>query len=125
MTWGLWRRDLGIELSMMLLPKFVSLLKDGRWCFPRTVSYELVLVSQSLAQFNANNNDSAYWTLHGSGQYTSASAKEALREHRSNVMWYKLVRSKGHVPKQAFILWMVCKGKLLTKAKLRNWGYVI
>lgn len=28
------------------------------------------------------------------------------------------------MPKQAFILWMACKGELLTKVELRNWGCI-
>lgn len=65
--------------------------RDGRWCFPRTVSDDLLLVSQSLADINANGTDSVYWTLQLSGNYTSASTKEALTEHRNDVSWYKLV----------------------------------
>lgn len=80
--------------------KVCEFIRDGRRCFPRTFSHELVLVFQSLAQLNANNNDSVYWTLRGSGQYTSASTKEALREHRSHVRWYKLGGLRAiYVPK--------------------------
>ena len=54
----------------------------------------------------------------------SSSAKEALREHGSNVNWWKLVWFKGHIPKHAFVVWMVCRMKLTTKAKLKSWGCI-
>ena len=74
------------------------------------------LVAQSLPLCNFNNKDVAFWAMHKSGKYTSASAKEALRENGDTVSWWKLEWFKGHRPKYAFIVWMVCKMKLLTKA---------
>ena len=37
---------------------------------------------------------------------------------------YQTVWFKGHVPKYAFILWMAYKKKMLTRQKLKRWGYV-
>lgn len=38
--------------------------------------------------------------------------------------WFNVVWYKGNIPKQAFILWMVYKEKLLTRKKLKQWGCI-
>lgn len=69
----------------------------------------------------ANGEDSVVWRAHLSGQYS--------RRHLENIK-IKLIGGKwcgtrgGCVPKQSFILWMACKNKLLTREKLRRWGFI-
>ncbi|KAL3529140.1 hypothetical protein ACH5RR_008462 [Cinchona calisaya] len=36
--------------------------------------------------------------------------------------WSNLARFKRHVPRYAFIHWMLCERKLCTKDKLKQWG---
>jgi len=107
-----------------LQAKLSDFIREGRWYFPPPISHELQMVQANLPVISSGTVDRVVWTLHNSGKYTSSTAKEAFREHRDQVAWRNLVWFKGYIPKYALILWMVCKGKLLTRDKLKRWGCI-
>lgn len=49
--------------------------------------------------YNGTAHGSLVWTLSATGKYSSQSVKEAIREHRSHVDWFKVVWFKGYVPR--------------------------
>jgi hypothetical protein len=57
------------------------------------------------------------------GYYVSSNTWEVLRVKREQVEWWKLVWFPLAIPKQAFILWLVMKERLVTRDKLLSWGY--
>lgn len=89
------------------------------------MSYNWQSIVADLPLIRRNMEDKVVWTLHANGEYTSRSAKEALRDHKEVVSWWKVVWFKGHVPRRAVIMWMACKGKLLTRDGLKNWGCIV
>lgn len=84
-------------------------VREESWCFPNPDNASsMQLVVQSLPDINPNTEDSVYWTLHSSGNFTSATAKDALGDHRTQEEWWKLAWFKGHIPRQAFFCrWFV------------------
>lgn len=38
--------------------------------------------------------------------------------------WWSVVWFRGFVPRQTFILWLVCERKLMTRDKLKLWGFI-
>lgn len=42
----------------------------------------------------------------------------------ADVDWHHLVWFNGHIPKHAFISWMLCRNRLNTKSRLQGWGVV-
>lgn len=81
-------------------------------------------MTRCLPRLSTGRDDSVQWLPSGNNQFTVASAKESIRIHGDRVNWCDIVWFKGHVPRFAFILWMVCKGKLLTGDKLKRWGCI-
>lgn len=57
-------------------------------------------------------------------KYSSASARDLIRSHKEKETFVKLFGSVGHIPRMAFITWLVFKKGLLTRQKLIQWGCV-
>ena len=62
------------------------------------------------------------WGGHPSGKFTISSAWEKLRKKNpvnpnNNLIWYP-----GHIPRQAFILWLAARGRLQTLDRLQRTG---
>jgi hypothetical protein len=55
--------------------------------------------------------------------FVSSNTWEVLREKKEPVSWWKLVWFPYAIPKQAFILWLVMKGRLSMGDMLLSWGY--
>ncbi|KAL9308684.1 putative RNA-directed DNA polymerase [Arabidopsis thaliana] len=77
---------------------------------------------------DCQHDDSFIWKmdLHAPSNIFSA-AKTWLALHPQNhiVPWYKAVWFKNHVPKHAFICWVVAWNRLHTRDRLRSWGLSI
>jgi hypothetical protein len=56
------------------------------------------------------------------GVYVGSNTLEALRETRDQIGWWKIVWF-SLAPKQAFILWLAMKDRLMTGVRLLSCGY--
>ncbi|KAL3514106.1 hypothetical protein ACH5RR_026823 [Cinchona calisaya] len=46
----------------------------------------------------------------------------AVREAGTTVEWWKIVWYKRHVPRATFVMWLLCKRRLMTKDRMKAWG---
>ncbi|KAG7656588.1 Reverse transcriptase zinc-binding domain [Arabidopsis suecica] len=91
---------------------------------PQTVGLPI----DAVGLIDCQHDDSFIWKtdLHAPSNIFSA-AKTWLALHPQNhiVPWYKAVWFKNHVPKHAFICWVVAWNRLHTRDRLRSWGLSI
>ncbi|KAL3534629.1 hypothetical protein ACH5RR_003090 [Cinchona calisaya] len=71
------------------------------------------------------NSDISVWFSSTVGPFTVQKAMKDLRSPGSNVNWYQLDWGKSSVARFSFILWLVCRRRLLTKDRLKRWGIQI
>ncbi|KAL3507661.1 hypothetical protein ACH5RR_033043 [Cinchona calisaya] len=48
-------------------------------------------------------------------------AIQAVREAGTTVEWLKSFWYKRHVPRTAFVMWLLCKRRLMTKDRMKAW----
>jgi hypothetical protein len=82
-----------------------------------------VEIQARLAEISLGSSDKPIWTALRKGISVSLDTWEALRSKREQIEWWKLVWFPLAIPKQAFILWLVMKDRLVTGDRLLNWGY--
>jgi hypothetical protein len=74
------------------------------------------------------HDDSYLWKIghHApSNRFSTSDTWRFLETPYSPVPWHKAVWLKDHVPKQAFICWVVAHNRLHTRDRLRSWGLSI
>ncbi|CAA7055588.1 unnamed protein product [Microthlaspi erraticum] len=57
--------------------------------------------------------------------FSSSRTWNSLHQPPPPVPWYGSVWFKGHIPKHAFIFWLVVQNRLATRDRLRSWGLVV
>lgn len=62
------------------------------------------------------------WSPSSNGQFVTKSTWEALRYKEEKDLWAGIIWFSKSVSRWAFISWLVCRGKLATKDRLRGWG---
>lgn len=83
--------------------KLSDYIRTGAWDFPVVVPRDLDRVIRTLPPICAATDDTVEGTPSGTGVFTSASARDAIRRRSCIVPWYKVVRFKGYVPRMAAI----------------------
>lgn len=91
----------------------------GKWRFPNAVSHDMLVVQNGV--LDLIDSDKVNWILTVDKQYIVASAKNEIQVHQERVSWYPIVWFESHIPRHAFICWLVYKGRLLTRSKLKQW----
>lgn len=96
---------------------------DGTWCWPkgRTRDHRVESIIQALADECLpllQEEDMYRWKCEKSGTYMTTSSVELLGSRSIEVSWAKLVWFKGHIPRYAFIMWLLCRNRLTTKDRL-------
>ncbi|KAG7599502.1 Reverse transcriptase zinc-binding domain [Arabidopsis suecica] len=74
------------------------------------------------------HDDTYLWKigLHApSNRFSTADTWNSLHPITTSVTWHKAVWFKNHIPKHAFISWVVAWNRLHTRDRLRNWGLSI
>ncbi|XP_027065238.1 uncharacterized protein LOC113767418 [Coffea eugenioides] len=61
-------------------------------------------------------------TANASDIFTVKSVMEKLKESGPKVQWYNMVWGNGNIPRFPSILWLLCKHRLKTKDRLKQWG---
>lgn len=74
---------------------------------------------------NTGQRDSVMWTLNPCGEFSIKSARQGFGQYHPQVLWWKLVWFKRHVPWWAITQWIAVWGSLSTKDRLQSWGFVI
>jgi hypothetical protein len=100
-----------------------SAINDGERFGRPARSEALVDIQSRLTEIRLGHCDNPIWTASRKGIYVSSDTWEALREKRDQIEWWRLVWFPLAIPKQAFILWLATKNRLVTGVRLLSWGY--
>lgn len=68
------------------------------------------------------NKDRVIWNGQMNCTFSVKAAIKVFCNSGDPVQWYKLVWGKGQIPGVAFVLWLVCKGRINTKDRVLSWG---
>ncbi|XP_059436965.1 uncharacterized protein LOC132170072 [Corylus avellana] len=102
--------------------KLSSVIHNGDWFWRPARSEALVDIQTWLAEISLGSCDKPIWTASRKGVYVSSDTWEALRDKRDQIEWWKLVWFSLAIPKQAFILWLAMKDRLIIGVTLLSWG---
>ncbi|XP_059455969.1 uncharacterized protein LOC132186126 [Corylus avellana] len=103
--------------------KLSSVIYNEDWFWRPARSEALVDIQARLSEVCLGQFDKPVWTVSKKGVYDSAETWEALKKKNVEVVWWKLVWFPLAIPKQAFILWLAMKDRLLTGERSLKWGY--
>jgi hypothetical protein len=103
--------------------KLASVIHNGDWLWRPTRSKALMEIQAKLYEISLGSMDKPIWTISKKGYCVSSDTWKVLKVKREQVEWWKLVWFPLAIPKQAFILWLVMKERLVTGDKLLSWGY--
>lgn len=104
--------------------KVSDIILDGRWAFPPGHSDLQPVWNSILSQPRLHLCDYYTWPGHSSGNFSIDSAWELLRDSRPLDSLYHLIWFKGHIPRQAFILWIASMERLHTMDRLTSFGII-
>lgn len=113
------------HVGSSLLAKVSSIVRDGNWHWPRQRNRAVMnIIRNTPPTFRPNPeiDDSVIWMPTSNGKFSIKSALEALRTPLPKVPWAPIVWFKQSIPRWAFIMWLVCWGRLSTKDRLLSWG---
>ena len=97
----------------------VSMAQRSSWVWRGLISVRPTMMSLT-------SHSPLVWLPHSSGCFSSKSAWEAIRARESSVSWASTVWYAGHVPRYAFLLWLVMRGRIKTQDRLqRLWLYIV
>jgi hypothetical protein len=82
-----------------------------------------VEIQARLYEIKLDSMDKPIWTASKKGYHVSSDTWEVLRVKREQAEGWKLVWFPLAIPKQASILWLVMKERLITRDRLLSWGY--
>ncbi|KAJ6674429.1 hypothetical protein OIU85_010686 [Salix viminalis] len=108
----IFRRWLGLEI-----------VRGRAWQFPTRVP-SLDTVWQSIDYLpNSNQEDTLFWKGTSSGMYTIHSAWEITRPHHNTCLARDFIWHVGHIPRQAFMLWLTFNQRLQTLDRVQRIWY--
>ncbi|XP_021986327.1 uncharacterized protein LOC110882671 [Helianthus annuus] len=104
--------------------KVSDIVNDGDWGWPRAwMDLFPVLLTIQPPVLNPHKSDSLIWRdVKGNEQEYSASIVwDSLRSQGDTVPWVEIVWFANCIPRHAFLSWLICKKKLKTQDKLKQW----
>nr|TKR98083.1 hypothetical protein D5086_0000206310 [Populus alba] len=104
--------------------KVSDIISDGRWAFPPRHPDLQPVWNSILSQPRPHLCDYYTWPAHSSGNFSIDSAWELLRDSRPLDSLYHLIWFQGHIPRQAFILWIASMERLHTMDRLTSFGII-
>ncbi|XP_035835763.1 uncharacterized protein LOC118484007 [Helianthus annuus] len=107
-----------------LYSKVLDIVENDSWLWPRAwLDLFPVLINIQPPIIQAHVEDSFVWRHHDGVEFDHAASIvwDTLRARNDRVPWVDLVWFANCIPKHAFLLWLVCKRKLKTQDKLRQW----
>ncbi|GAB2271175.1 hypothetical protein Dimus_006019 [Dionaea muscipula] len=64
------------------------------------------------------------WIGGGKEGFSVRGAYLALKERVDSHPWWRFIWASGLLPRNAFILWLVCRNRVRTRDRLASWGIV-
>ncbi|KAI8537304.1 hypothetical protein RHMOL_Rhmol09G0013100 [Rhododendron molle] len=123
--YNLFGEDIVHNVGSSLLAKVSSIIQNGDWHWPRQRNRAIMQIMRStpatLRPYIAVE-DSVTWLPAPNGIFSVKTAWEALRNPLPKVPRAHVVWLKQGIPRWAFIMWLVCWGRLSTKDRLLSWG---
>ncbi|KAK9292966.1 hypothetical protein L1049_020948 [Liquidambar formosana] len=107
--------------------KVSTIISHRTWLWPLSISAELLELQSSIpSNFRPNSeiNDKIVWLPDPLGIFSSRSAWNAIRQHKPEVDWHKVVWFSKAIKKHAFILWLIILNRINAKDMLLNWGII-
>jgi hypothetical protein len=104
--------------------KVSDIIIEGHWNFPWDISILHATWNSIIFHPKIHTEDQCVWKGHSSGIFTIALAWELLRERRPITNMHHLLWYPGHIPRQSFILWLACLGRLQTMDRLNSVGII-
>lgn len=101
-------------------------VQEGRWSVPHSFMRRFPLLAHNIQQVSLSlEADRFVWSKASSKCYSISSAYEAIRFKANPVPWRNIVWSPTLLPKQAFILCLLYRGRLKTREFLISRGMQI
>ena len=103
--------------------RVATIIRDGQWHWPVANSIELLTLKEAIPQSmipNLSRRDNIRWTPSSTGAFSVKSSWIAIRFHRPQVHWHKLVWYPQNIPRASFILWLAIRQRLGTQDRLPN-----
>ncbi|XP_059429242.1 uncharacterized protein LOC132163058 [Corylus avellana] len=100
-----------------------SIICNRDWLWRLARFEALVEIQARLPKVGLGICDKPVWTGSKKSVYVSSDTWDVLREKREKSLWWKMVWFPLAIPKQAFIMWLAMKDRLLSGERLLKWGY--
>lgn len=85
-------------------------------------SGDLGEAKESLVSNPHNGEGKVVWTQRPNGLFSINLAWNEFRLRKPKVNWHCLVWHKKNIPRHSIILWLVIRGRLITRDKLQRYG---
>lgn len=115
--------------GLPLLAKVSQCCANGSWTIPRGRNPILCLIRQCVPQHlpDISSQESDFYLWRNSpneppGVFSTSKTWSSLHPPASPVPWFKSVWFKEQIPKHSFMLWVIIRGRLSTRDRLRSWG---
>lgn len=94
-------------------------IRDGIWHIPDSFRRKFPGIARDIQQIPiANQPDTVVWRICATGLFSTSSCYNAIRIKFAKVWWHNVVWTKQIFPRHGFILWLIMRGRLKTKAYL-------
>ncbi|XP_056862460.1 uncharacterized protein LOC130510134 [Raphanus sativus] len=124
---------LGPQVSGILIDSSVSeVVTTGAWRQTRSRSPILRRLRQALPSqipdIDSSEEDYYMWriaTTDPPSVFSTSRLWSSLNPSPPPVTWHKVVWFSQRIPKHSFIVWLLLKGMMLTRDRLRSWGLAV
>ncbi|XP_022020017.1 uncharacterized protein LOC110920089 [Helianthus annuus] len=83
-----------------------------------------VLNQIDLVQVNPDVSDQVFWKDGNDlNNFSSSGVWNSIRTREADVDWFKIVWFSQCIPRHAFLMWLIMRGKLLTQDKILQWDF--
>lgn len=125
--------ELGPQVSGIPIDSSVAeAVAAGAWRATRSRNPTLIILRQSLPlqvpDINSSEPDYYLWrnsVIDPPSVFSTSKTWISLNPPPPLVPWHKAVWFSQKIPKHSFIVWLLLKGRMLTRDRLRSWGLVV
>lgn len=122
-----WGNRVRYDAALDINAKVSVIVNGSQWKWPVAVTNDLLEIQSSIPDAmkpDSNKEDRVIWVPASNGEFSTASAWEAIRNKKNHVEWSNIVWFSRNIPKHAFILWLAIQNRLSTQEKLLQWGVI-
>lgn len=113
------------DLSLPKNSKVSSIIKESKWAFPVTQTWEINEVRAGLINLpdpTVGRADIHRWILTPKGEFIVSALWNSLRTPFPKVPWSYSIWFPGHFPKCSFVTWVAIQERLYTEDRLVLFG---